>query len=384
MALSDATVAAFDTKYHYNSWRPETAIRAGSLDNNAKTDEDAAFEPFVFTPCFPGYPSAHASVSYAASEVLERLYGPSGHDISFSTPVVAGVTLHYSAFKRIVEDIDDARVFGGIHFRFDQEEGAHQGKSVGAYAVHATSCNVLRDRSNSRSSRGRAERAVVDAAIRPAFAAAHHSFCLRPDQAPGSRSGHIAVDPLGDDLRNLGLFSCVHVIRFVDHEGLRCNGRARILTHRGANHSIRGPAHISFTRAEEREERLAQRRDSGRFDLESKKVENRRRHIREVEECRGADVGRERPLGRRSARRRDPPAEARRPAHDPSPLGAAPELLQRQAPCPRLASLLYRNFVRRDRRQRHCDLRARRGRSLILGEIHPGGRSRLPSLVTPQ
>ena len=86
----------------------------------------------MFTPCFPGYPSAHASVSYAASEVLERLYGPSGHDISFSTPVVAGVTLHYSAFKRIVEDIDDARVFGGIHFRFDQEEGAHQGKSVGA------------------------------------------------------------------------------------------------------------------------------------------------------------------------------------------------------------------------------------------------------------
>ena len=133
MALSDATVAAFDTKYHYNFWRPETAIRAGSLDDNAKTDEDAAFEPFVFTPCFPGYPSAHASVSYAASEVLERLYGPSGHDISFSTPVVAGVTLHYSAFKRIVEDIDDARVFGGIHFRFDQEEGAHQGKSVGAY-----------------------------------------------------------------------------------------------------------------------------------------------------------------------------------------------------------------------------------------------------------
>jgi hypothetical protein len=133
MALSDGTVAAFDTKYHYNFWRPETAIRAASLDDNEKTDENPAFEPFVFTPCFPGYPSAHASVSYAASEVLERLYGPSGHDISLSSPVVPGVTLHYTAFKRIVEDIDDARVFGGIHFRFDQEEGAHQGKSVGAY-----------------------------------------------------------------------------------------------------------------------------------------------------------------------------------------------------------------------------------------------------------
>lgn len=133
MALSDGSVAAFDTKYHYNFWRPETAIRAGDTDDNPKTEPDAAFAPFIVAPCFPGYPSAHASVSYAAREVLERLYGSSGHDITFSNPSLPGVILNYTAFKRIVEDVDDARVFGGIHFRFDQEAGARQGQGLGGY-----------------------------------------------------------------------------------------------------------------------------------------------------------------------------------------------------------------------------------------------------------
>jgi hypothetical protein len=133
MALSDSTVAAFDTKYHYNFWRPETAIRAGDMDGNRRTDQRVDFEPLLGTPCFPGYPSAHATVSYAAAEVLERLYGPSGHDITLSAPNVSGAVLHYTTFKSIVQDIDDARVFGGIHFRFDQDAGAHQGTSIGAY-----------------------------------------------------------------------------------------------------------------------------------------------------------------------------------------------------------------------------------------------------------
>jgi hypothetical protein len=58
MAISDAAVATFDTKYHYNLWRPETAIRTGDIDDNPKTDPEAAFAPFIVTPCFPSYPSA--------------------------------------------------------------------------------------------------------------------------------------------------------------------------------------------------------------------------------------------------------------------------------------------------------------------------------------
>jgi hypothetical protein len=133
MALNDASVAVFDSKYHYNFWRPETAIRAGDTDDNARTDLDAAFVPLITAPCFPGYPSNHGTASSAASEVLERVYGASGHDITFSTAALPGVILHYTAFKRIVEDVHDARVYGGIHFRFDQEAGGRQGERIGQY-----------------------------------------------------------------------------------------------------------------------------------------------------------------------------------------------------------------------------------------------------------
>ena len=133
MALADAAIAVFDTKYHYNFWRPETAIHAAATDTNDRTAADDSFVPFIVAPCFPSYPSAHATVSYAAKEVLDRLYGASGHNITLTNPLLPDVALPYTEFKRIVEDIDDARVFGGIHFRFDQEAGAQQGRSLGAY-----------------------------------------------------------------------------------------------------------------------------------------------------------------------------------------------------------------------------------------------------------
>jgi hypothetical protein len=129
-----------ETKYHYRVWRPETAIRAGDTDGNLLTRGNPTFMPLVPTPCFPSYASAHGSSSGAAREVLERVFGPRHHSITLSNPAVAGVVLQYSTFRQITTDIDDARVYGGIHFRFDQEAGAKQGKKVGAY-VHR---NTLR------------------------------------------------------------------------------------------------------------------------------------------------------------------------------------------------------------------------------------------------
>lgn len=131
MAISDAAVATFDTKYHYNFWRPETAIRGGSTDDNPKTDSDMGYVPFIVTPCFPSYPSAHATLSSAGREIIERLYGAGPYSITVSTPAVPGVTLQYTKLKQLATDIDDARVYGGIHFRFDQEGGVEQGRRVG-------------------------------------------------------------------------------------------------------------------------------------------------------------------------------------------------------------------------------------------------------------
>ena len=138
MAMSDALVTVMETKYHYTGWRPETAIREGDLDNNPRTDPDPAYKPFIVTPCFPSYPSAHASASYAASEILARLREPATLDRADDSRN-ARLPLQYNGLPEITDDIDDARMYGGIHFRYDQEEGGVQGTDIGRYVKNKTS-----------------------------------------------------------------------------------------------------------------------------------------------------------------------------------------------------------------------------------------------------
>jgi hypothetical protein len=126
VAISDSLVSVMETKYHYTFWRPETAI--------------PGFVPYIATPCFPSYPSAHASAGYAAEEIARRIFGGGGHGITLTSPPAVGVTLTYNSFREIARDIDDARVYGGIHFRFDQEAGAVQGRDIGKYVYK----NMLR------------------------------------------------------------------------------------------------------------------------------------------------------------------------------------------------------------------------------------------------
>jgi hypothetical protein len=143
MAISDGLVASMETKYHYQLWRPVTAIRAGDTDGHRRTKADPSYLPLVTTPSFPSYPSAHASASYAARVVLDRWCGGGRrHVITLTNPAVPGVALHYRSFEEITSDIDDARVFGGIHFRFDQRAGAVQGRRIGRYVA----ANNLRKR----------------------------------------------------------------------------------------------------------------------------------------------------------------------------------------------------------------------------------------------
>jgi hypothetical protein len=144
MAISDSLVASFLNKYHYNFWRPETAIHAGDTDGNPKTDPDPGFVPFITTPCFPSYPSNHGSGSNGGAEILRRVYGESGHSITLTNPAVPNIVLQYTSFKQITDDISDARVYGGIHFRFDQAAGARLGRAVGR-AVYKNNLRRMHD-----------------------------------------------------------------------------------------------------------------------------------------------------------------------------------------------------------------------------------------------
>lgn len=141
MATNDSLVASFAAKYYYDYWRPITAIWGGAADDNVKTEADATFAPLISTPCFPSYPSNHASGSNAAAEALRRIYGAAGLRTAAGDPVAVAVTvpgiglvtLAYTSLEQICDDIDDARVFGGIHFRFDQEAGVRLGREVATH-----------------------------------------------------------------------------------------------------------------------------------------------------------------------------------------------------------------------------------------------------------
>jgi hypothetical protein len=127
VAIADALIACFDAKYTYNTWRPVTAIRAGLGGIGPVAD----WLPVIVTPPFPAYPSGHACAAGAAREVLERIFAPDGHAIELTSASAPGVTFRYSSFKAIADQIDDARVYGGIHIREDQEVGGELGRKVG-------------------------------------------------------------------------------------------------------------------------------------------------------------------------------------------------------------------------------------------------------------
>jgi hypothetical protein len=133
MSLSDAHITVFESKYYYTTWRPETAIARADEDGNPRTTANASFKPFIVTPCFPSYPSAHGAGGGAARAVLTRAYGRKHHDITLTDAGAPGIVLHYSDLLTITDDVADARVYGGIHFRFDQEAGDSMGVDIGHY-----------------------------------------------------------------------------------------------------------------------------------------------------------------------------------------------------------------------------------------------------------
>lgn len=136
MAITDGLISSMESKFYYAYWRPVTAIRAGDTDGNEHTLPDPDWLPLVVTPPYPAYPSNYASAALAARAVLEASYGTGGHAITLlsSSPAV-DVTLHYTTFSQLTDDINDARVYGGIHFRFDQDAGSRMGQNVGSYIL---------------------------------------------------------------------------------------------------------------------------------------------------------------------------------------------------------------------------------------------------------
>ena len=120
MAVSDATIQIFDTKYTYNFWRPVTAIRAADTDENPATTADPAWLPYLPTPPYPDYTCGLPGHVGAANQVLRQFLGTDR--IAF-TYTAAGITHSYGALSHADAESADARVYAGIHFRTGCELG---------------------------------------------------------------------------------------------------------------------------------------------------------------------------------------------------------------------------------------------------------------------
>jgi hypothetical protein len=133
LAAADASIACWETKYVYNSWRPMLAIRAGDIDGNDATVGDPTWTPFVPTPPHPEYSSGHTTNSSAMASVLESLFG---EDPEMTISVtLSGITRQWSTFDQAVGEVIDARVYSGIHFRTADEVGARQGRQVAHFVL---------------------------------------------------------------------------------------------------------------------------------------------------------------------------------------------------------------------------------------------------------
>jgi PAP2 superfamily len=140
IALTDASIAVFDAKYHYEFWRPITAIRNGDIDGNPATELEATWQPIDNTPMHPEYPCAHCIQSGAAAAVIEALLGTADiPEVSMTSSTAPGVTHRWTNLNSFANEVASARIWAGFHYRFSTRVGTEMGRRIG----HHVALNVM-------------------------------------------------------------------------------------------------------------------------------------------------------------------------------------------------------------------------------------------------
>jgi membrane-associated phospholipid phosphatase len=134
LAMADAAIACWEAKYYYVFWRPVTAIPLADTDGNPGTSPDPSWMPLFATPNHPEYPSGHSTVSGAAAVVLANIFGEMRH-FTMDNDLLIGVTRSYSSFSQALNEVKNARVFAGIHFRSACDDGQETGVQVGNWVL---------------------------------------------------------------------------------------------------------------------------------------------------------------------------------------------------------------------------------------------------------
>jgi hypothetical protein len=134
-AHSDAVGGCFESKYHYNFWRPISAIQLADTDGNPATQADPSWAPHVPTPNHPEYPAAHGCATGAVMETVRAFYGSKKVSFTFTSSVSGTAPRSYARTDDKIQEVTDARVWGGMHFRSSAEHGAELGKNVAKWVA---------------------------------------------------------------------------------------------------------------------------------------------------------------------------------------------------------------------------------------------------------
>ena len=136
VGINDAIIAVLDAKYHYNFWRPITAIRNGDTDGNPATDREATWQPIADTPMHPEYPCAHCVQAGAVAGVVKAVLGTEDiPEIATTSPTAPGVTRRWTNMTAFTEEVSNARIWAGFHYRFSTRVGTDMGLQIGEYVV---------------------------------------------------------------------------------------------------------------------------------------------------------------------------------------------------------------------------------------------------------
>lgn len=136
IAMNDALIAVLDAKYHYKFWRPVTAIRNGDIDGNSATDREPAWQPLGETPMHPEYPCAHCILSGSVAGVVKATLGTDDiPEIAVTSPTAPGVTHHWTNVAAFTDEVANARIWAGFHYRSSTLVGTGMGLKIGEYVA---------------------------------------------------------------------------------------------------------------------------------------------------------------------------------------------------------------------------------------------------------
>jgi hypothetical protein len=130
---ADGAIVCWEAKYRWNLWRPVTAIRRAAEDNNPLTDADQAWDHYLNSPPFPAYTSGHSTFSKASAQILTHFFGTDAITFTAQSDSLPGVFWTYNSLAACADEVGMSRIYGGIHFPFDNSEGKRTGGMIADY-----------------------------------------------------------------------------------------------------------------------------------------------------------------------------------------------------------------------------------------------------------